>query len=217
MYGGAGKVKIHCSRSMSNGDSSNCSELSFSAHSGTHVDAPRHFDLDGKTLDAYPPGYWNAQSITLLDVPCDPGEILGMNRLRSVLETVPGGCELLLLRTGAEAWRTTTPSVYAMRGPGIGVDVAVWLRKYRNLKFLGIDFISISSFAHRQVGREAHQAFLAGSQTVGEPVLLIEDMLLSGLNEAPLDVSIIPLLFSGAEAAPVTVIARLRVTEPNSR
>ena len=168
-------------------------------------------------MDEYPPDYWSARSTTLLDVPCDPGEILGMHRLRSALEAVPVDCELLLLRTGAEAWRTITPSIYSLRGPGIGVDVAVWLRKFRDLKFLGIDFISISSFAHRQVGREAHQAFLAGSQTVGEPVLLIEDMLLSGLNEAPLDVSIIPLLFSGAEAAPVTVIARLRVTEPNSR
>lgn len=210
LYGGAGKVEIQRSRSISNGDSSNCSELVFPAHSGTHVDAPWHFDPEGETLDQYPPDYWSAKATMLLDVPSVPGEILDMNRLRSALETVPGDCDLLLLRTGAEAWRKTTPRIYAENGPCIGPDVAAWLRTYRNLKFLGIDFISVSSFAHRQLGHETHRAFLGRQKSCRAPILLIEDMFLSDLVVAPLAVSIVPLLFSGADAAPVTVIATLR-------
>ena len=209
LYGGMGQVKIVRARSMSEGDSSNSSDLALSAHAGTHVDAPRHFDPAGVTLDTYPPNHWQAVRPWLLDVSSPPGGILDLTRIGAALETVPTECDMLLLRTGAEAWRTHDPKVYAEQGPGVAPDVADWLRRNRELKFLCMDFISVSSFAHREIGREAHQVFLGPHGVGSPPILLVEDMALSQLEQAPRLVWIVPLRYTAADGAPVTVLAQV--------
>ena len=44
-FPGDPKVKIDLCKAISKGDAANVSELSFGAHTGTHVDAPNHFDV----------------------------------------------------------------------------------------------------------------------------------------------------------------------------
>ncbi|MBR3849945.1 MAG: cyclase family protein, partial [Oscillospiraceae bacterium] len=41
--------------SMENGDAYNLTAFRMCAHNGTHIDAPSHFILDGKTVDQIPP------------------------------------------------------------------------------------------------------------------------------------------------------------------
>ncbi len=209
LYGKNGEVRIRRSRSMSRGDSSNNSELIMPSHVGTHVDAPNHFDAQGLTLDRYPADHWRCLRPALLHLPSEPGELLGMERMASLLEQVPGDCDILLLRTGAQAWRTDAPDTYACRGPGVAAGVAHWLRSHRHLKFLGMDFVSISSHAHRDAGREAHRAFLGPQESGSAPILLIEDMALAELSAVPKEVWVVPILFSGADGAPATVFARV--------
>ncbi len=209
LYGGNGQVKIERSRTINSGDSSNSSEISLPAHAGTHVDAPYHFDPDGTTLDGYMAEYWFNTKIWLIDVDSKPGEILNLSKIGPKLEMVPENCDLLLLRTGAESWRADNPKLYEKEGPGVGVDVALWLRKNRKLKFLGMDFISTSSFAHRELGREAHRAFLGADMNIAPPIMLVEDMALSKLEHKPNSVWIVPIRFSEADGAPVTVMAQI--------
>lgn len=210
LYGGVGRVTIERVRSMAEGDSSNNSGLALPAHAGTHVDAPRHFDPSGAALDDYPPDFWQSSYPFLLEVPSQPKEIIDFSRLRAALETVPIECDLLLLRTGAEAWRSREPARYVEQGPGVAPDVAYWLRRNRRLKFLGMDFISVSSFAHRQIGRDAHQAFLGSlGEGAAAPILLVEDMALSRLERAPRGVWIVPMRYDAADGAPATVLANL--------
>lgn len=208
-YGGNGRVQIERVRSMADGDSSNNSGLALPAHAGTHIDAPYHFDSDGATLDTYPPEFWQAICPWLLDASCKEGEILDLDRLGETLKKIPMECDLLLLRTRAEKWRTLNSELYAERGPGVAADVANWLRCHRRLKFIGLDFISVSSYLHREVGREAHKAFLASHESGNPPVLIIEDMALSELDNSPKSVWIVPLLYSQADGAPVTVLAQI--------
>jgi kynurenine formamidase len=72
-----------------------------------------------------------------------------------------------------------------------------------------MDVISLTSYAHRPAGREAHRAFL-GSDGPGQPIRLIEDMSLAGLHSQPLEVHVFPLLIRDADGAPATVVARLK-------
>jgi kynurenine formamidase len=212
LYGGAGEIRINSSRSLTRGDSSNNSELMLPAHTGTHVDAPRHFDPQGMTLDQYPPDYWRAERPALVEIPSNPGQILSMERMGMALETVPQDCDMLLLRTGAEAWRSNDTDVYSKQGPGVAAEVALWLRAHRRIKMLGMDFISVSSFAHRELGREAHRAFLGSGK--GSPILLVEDMALSALPckmNALDEVWVVPMLYADSDGAPATVLARTRV------
>lgn len=210
LYGGGERVRIARVRSMAAGQTSNNSELALPAHAGSHIDAPRHFDPAGRTLDSYPLEYWHADRPWLLDCAAEAGELLNLARLADDFRKIPQDCDLLLLRTGFEQWRTRDPERYSLRGPGLAQDACDWLRRNRRLKMLGLDFISVSSFAHREEGRRAHRALLAAHDSGAEPVLPVEDLALAGLATAPVESWIIPILFSEADGAPVTAIARLQ-------
>ena len=89
LYGGKGKIEIARVRSISSGDTSNNSDLSMSAHSGTHVDAPFHFDQEGKKLDEYPANYWFASNPAMITFSASPGMIVKMEHLEEKLQQVP--------------------------------------------------------------------------------------------------------------------------------
>ncbi len=209
LYGGKGRVEIQRVRSISDGDTSNNSEISLPAHAGTHVDAPFHFDPDGKTLEDYPADYWYASKPALLKFPAEPGMILKLEHLEEKLKQVPKDTDLLLLKTGAENWRVSQKSAYCEQGVGLGTDVANWIRNNLNLKFIGLDFISVSSPMNRQEGRSTHKVLLGESSSHSDPVIIIEDMALAELTYAPDKVWIVPLRFNEADGAMATVLAQV--------
>jgi len=47
-------VHIERMQDLSRGDSANVSKIELGAHTGTHMDAPRHFLADGAGLDEMP-------------------------------------------------------------------------------------------------------------------------------------------------------------------
>lgn len=54
VYPGDPTPKVNRICDMKNGDSYNLSSFSMCAHNGTHVDAPRHFIKNGKSIDMIP-------------------------------------------------------------------------------------------------------------------------------------------------------------------
>jgi kynurenine formamidase len=213
MYSGSGRVEITAERSIASGDTSNNTYLALPAHSGTHVDAPVHFVDGGASIDQFDAPSWIAERPALIDVPCQPGELIGVDRIRGELEALPRETDMLLLRTGAQRWRTSSNASerdnFESHGPGIGLDLATWLRDELALAFLGVDAISISSPDHREVGREAHRILLGPHHSGRQAVRLIEDMDLAALPGSPHRVWVAPLRMLGGDGAPVTVFAEL--------
>lgn len=209
LYGGRGSVRITRARSIAAGDAANSSELALPAHSGTHIDAPRHFVEAGMTLEDFPADYWRATRPRLISCGCEPGELLGLRQLQGQLEELPADCDALFLRSGFERFRASDPVTYMQRGPGLAPDLGRWLRQHRRLKFIGMDFVSASSFLHRAIGHEAHGEFLAPNAAGQAPVLLVEDMALGELRGNPKEVYCIPLRFTEADGAPITALARV--------
>ena len=76
LYGNSGKLEFQRKQQIKNGDSSNNTELHFLAHSGTHLDAPYHFDDHGKSLDEYPADNWVFNHTWLISVPTQKATIL---------------------------------------------------------------------------------------------------------------------------------------------
>ena len=213
MYSGSGRVEITAERSIASGDTSNNTHLALPAHSGTHVDAPVHFVDGGASIDQFDAASWIAERPALIDVPCEPGELIGVDRIRGELDALPRETDMLLLRTGAQRWRTSSNASerdnFESHGPGIGLDLATWLRDELALAFLGVDAISISSPDHREVGREAHRILLGPHHSGRQAVRLIEDMDLAALPGSPNRVWVAPLRMLGGDGAPVTVFAEL--------
>lgn len=197
-------VKIEKASCICSGDSSNSMRISIKNHVGTHVDLPRHFDEGGRTLNDFEPQEFFFKELVVIDVPILSARLIEIDDIKSHLESA-ALCDFLIIRTGYEKLRDTNR--YWNDNPGVSPEVGKFLRKnYPSIKAIGFDFISLSSFKYRPLGRVAHKEFLV-EENEGNPILIVEDMKLSGLNEQYKKAMVIPMLVDGADGAPVTVIA----------
>ena len=209
LYNNNGEVKIERISSILNGDSCNSSNLSMPAHTGTHIDAPYHFDENGTTLDQYPPDFWFALRPSMIEITAKPGVLLTYQDLQNHLKAVPVDSDILLIKTGAELWREDKNLDYPVKGVGIEVEVVDWIRQNLYLKFLGFDFISLSSPLHRETGRIAHRKLLSDHSSGTKPILIIEDMSLKNIKMAPKKILLIPIRFHQSDGAMITVLAEV--------
>jgi kynurenine formamidase len=197
--GGKGYVKRHI-KDISNGDSCNTIEFTMPNHLGTHIDFPKHFSVAGKTLNDYEADFWIFKKAKVIDIV--PSEDLLINEKRLHLDSLEKDIELLFLRSGFESLRNS--DTYFMKNPGLHSSLAkVFRERFPRLKAVGMDFISISSFKHRDEGRLAHKVFLLDAD-----ILLIEDVKLSVMaSNKVYQVVGLPLMLAEADGVPITLIA----------
>lgn len=189
---------------IDHGSSCNQVRLNLSNHVGTHIDFPYHFDGRGKTLSDYQPKDFLFSSPQLLELEFPPGHLITPGDLE---EKIKNDTDLLLLKTGFEDCRGHEK--YWKENPGFHRDCGIWLREnFPNLRGIGFDFISLTSYQHRDEGREAHRTFL-GSSHPGTPLWIIEDMKLSSLSTDPVQVLLAPLLLKEGDGAQATIFAYL--------
>lgn len=203
-YGNRDKVIIRVNSSIKAGETANSSCLVLSNnHIGTHIDVPRHFSDNGKKTTDYSIGEYIFEKCQVLDVPCDSAKIISISDLNGLREDI----DLLLIRTGYESKRGTDE--YWNNNPGLNPELADDLRnKCPNLRCVGFDFISVTSWQHRPEGRLAHKAFLAPDNGDRE-IWAIEDMSLLNTPKEIKKVIVAPLLIEDGNGTAVTVIAEL--------
>ena len=126
--------------------------VSFSEHSGTHLDAPSHFMDDGQNVDEIPVEML-VRPIAMIDISTRiGGDADGELTLADVLTfelahgTIPHRAAVLL-RTGWEDFNRNSEKyagkVGTVRFPGFGVEAAQYLVDERNIVGLGIDTLGI--------------------------------------------------------------------------
>ncbi len=200
LYGGQKNgVRIEPDKSIEVGDSCNTSTVSMPVHAGTHVDAPRHFVGNGKTIDAVLAETWVFKNPAVVRVAVSPGQIIQPEDINT--EQLRERTDVCLFNTGFEQHRRE--DTYWEKGPGIAPSVAdLLLTRCPGLKAIGMDFISISSLTDRDTGREAHRAFL------GNEILIIEDMKLAEITDDQVlkEVICLPLRIAGGDGAPCTIL-----------
>ncbi len=199
-YGGGEGLDVAMVRDMTRGDSCNASELRMSNHLGSHVDAPLHFVAGGRGVDDFGLDEWIFTSALIVDAPVRGGGVLTPDDFGS-LQGKGIDADLLLIRTGFEAKRQK--DVYWSNSPAFSPDLAGYFQEnLPSLKAVGLDTISITSLAHRDMGRHAHQEFL------GRDLRIFEDLALAAIpdNEALQLVIALPLRFEKADGAPCTII-----------
>lgn len=202
-YGGQqGTFLSQATSEIAKGRPANSSEWKLSNHTGTHVDVPFHFFEEGQTIETYSAESWVFTNPHLIHRPAGAGELIGVE---TWCEKIPATTDLLLVKTGFEAQRGQTS--YTLRGPGFQPELGVWLRENRpSLRMIGFDVISLTSYLHRPLGREAHRAFL-NPHSPGQPILICEDMSLVDLQQSPREVWVLPIRSEKGNGGPVSVIA----------
>ena len=202
LYGGERSIEIIQKSAINNGDNANTLQLSFPNHAGTHIDVPFHFYSKGKKLTDYEPSHWIFNKPVCVDVPAKQGQLILFS---DVSQKLTNETDLLLIRTGFEKLRNTPE--YWSANPGLSTDLAQGIRfNFPNIRAVGVDCISITSYLHRSDGRVAHREFLNQSPSSNH-IVLIEDMSLANYTSGYSQVVAFPLLISDSDGAPCSVIA----------
>jgi arylformamidase len=161
----------------------NVGAVRLSTHCGTHVDAPFHFDEQGKRIDE-------------LDLATFVGNAFVIhvrnrrNISRSDLSRDWQGATRLLLRT--DAW--SNPRVFPKEIPVLDRDVPDWLGS-QGVVLLGLDVPSVDELDSQDLPN--HHALARNH------VAILESLNLNGVEEGVYSLVAAPLKFIGADAAPV--------------
>ena len=200
-YGGRPGFHLNHASKIQCGDSCNGQKWTLDNHIGTHIDFPRHFDDAGATLCQYDAKDFVFEDVVLITKEYPKEKIIEVEDIP--LDKINSMTSLILFKTGFESYRNE--ELYWNNNPGFSPKVGLFLREnFPNVRAIGFDFISLTSYQNRPLGRVAHNAFLSTEHT-GSPIWIIEDMKLSRLNHSPKKVLISPLLVKNADGAPVTV------------
>jgi kynurenine formamidase len=183
-------------------------------HGGTHLDAPIHFDKDGKTIDQIPPRQLIAPGV-VIDVSAkaaaDPDYRLSLEDVRSwekLHGNIPAGA-IVLLRTGwGKRWPDrkrylgddTPGDASKLHFPSYGKESAEHLVRQRHVAALGVDTASIDYGASKDfiVHRIASAAGVPGLENV------------ANLDQVPMVgawIIALPMKIAGGTGGPLRIVA----------
>jgi kynurenine formamidase len=207
LYPGTPPISFHELKSIAKGDSVNTTLISLSSHSGTHIDVPRHFCPDGKTVQDLLGERLEISLVYCIDVPAKQKKPIRISDIQPLIEQIPDAAGLFI-RTGMYQTRATDNNRYCSSHPWIHPELPLFLRiSLPSMRLFGTDTISISNPQHRDEGRQCHRAFLCEEK----PIVLAEDLDLSdpSLSSAPLVVTIYPWILDDLDGVPIHAFAEL--------
>jgi len=179
---------------MSDGAKVNVSKLICDVHTGTHIDAPRHFVEDGKTVEEIPLSVLVGPAI-VLRVPDEVNTITA-----HVLDElgIPSTTSRLLLRTrNSDLW-STHPGTFRHDYTALAPSASRWIVDH-DIRCVGVDYLSVQ---HYDDGPETHQTLLQGD------VVIVEGLNLSGVEAGRYELLCMPAKLAESEGAPARVALR---------
>jgi arylformamidase len=187
-------VTVKLVRDPAKGDPVTMSQLTMISHTGTHIDSPRHFFVDGTTIDMLP-----------LETFIGPARVIEIKDTDSIkpaeLEpyNIQAG-ERILFKTKNSSYvydsdKFTTPYVY------ISNEAAEFLVD-KKIQLVGIDYITVGGYATREDNRYVHKLFLNGG------VSILEEVNLKAVKPGKYELLAVPLRFHKLDAAPCRAIIR---------
>lgn len=193
---------------LAEGRHSNTSYIELFAHSGTHIDTPWHFNESGRKMMDFAIEDFVFSSVLLLDAPSGPREPVPLTSLEPHEKRIRSS-DAVLIRMGFGPYRTSDPITYVDATPGLSVEAARFLARFKGLRCVGVDCISIENVKQgREIGFPVHHALLDRP----EPMLLLEDANLAALGDHTVSrLWLLPLRIVDLEASPVTAVAEVGI------
>jgi arylformamidase len=190
-YPGNPEFELQPVKRIASGDTANNSRLIMGTHTGTHVDAPKHFIDDGAAVDAL-----------RLDLLIGRARVVEIRKRGGIGPQELGEAGLredirVLLKTANSAlWNSqgfhTDYTHLTEAGARYLVDQGV--------KVVGVDYLSVEQF--KKEGAPAHRVLLS------QAVVIIEGLNLSEADAGMYEMYCLPLRIPGADGAPARVILK---------
>jgi len=192
---------------IAQGKHSNTSYIELFAHTGTHIDAPWHFNEQGRKILDFAIEDFVFARVQVLDIPKEAWQPIDRDELEGHREALEL-CDALLIRSGFAFQRSVDPDLYVQGTPGVTVEAARFLAGFSSLRCIGVDFISIENIDKaRRVDFPVHHVLLERS----EPMFLLEDANLAVLGDREISrLFLFPIRMEGLEASPVTAVAEIQ-------
>lgn len=204
LYPGTPKVKVVQCKSIRGGDSSNTFIVEMSNHAGSHVDGPKHFRENGRSIDKYMPEELIFKKPLIIDCPKSSSEPVKKEDVER--SGYKSDADMVLLRTGFSRYRRTSPEKYSGQNPYLSPGAADYLKKrFKKMRALGIDCISIASKNHKEEGRMSHKILLGSP-----PALIVEDIYIPLSVRGFKEISVAPVFIKGIDSAPCTVTGKIK-------
>lgn len=195
VYPGNPEIRIALQQSVARGDGANVSSVAFGSHTGTHVDAAKHFFDGARTVDELP-----------LDVLMGPAVLLrfaedvmaiGEAELRAhpLRHDLTGAARVLLATRNSRLLQSGAPFQrdYTYLAPD-GAEYLVSL----GVRLVGIDYLSIEQFhsGHHRTHRTLLQ----------RDVVIVEGLSLDAVPPGRYELCCLPLRLAGLDGAPARAV-----------
>jgi len=158
---------------MQKGDLYNLTKLSMCAHNGTHVDAPRHFIADGKTIDQLPLEAFVGDCY----VARHEGDVTAQDAENLLRQAAGAGASQRLLIAGKATVTAEAAEVFAQAG----------------LRLIGNESQTVGP---ENAPMQVHLILL------GAGIVLLEGVVLTDVESGRYFLSAAPINFAGCEGAP---------------
>jgi len=185
-------VRIERVSDLEKGDEATVSRLSLSAHTGTHMDAPRHYVRGGAAIDAMPleAGIGRVRVLEFKDRTSIRPEDLEPHRIRR------GERILFKTHNSGRCWKTDS---FMEDYVFISREAATFLVQ-RGVRLVGIDYLSVGGF--KVDGPETHKILLDAG------IWIIEGLDLSSVQPGGYVMACLPLRLENGDGAPARVVLR---------
>lgn len=202
VYPGNPSIQIGYQQAVARGNGANVSALAFGSHTGTHVDAARHFFDDGQPIDEVPLERLIGRAIVI--AVGDDVNAIGSEHLATA--GIDGHTRVLIRTRNSSynAEREFRPdyTYLAPEGAEYLVD--------RGVELVGVDYLSIEQFHSGH--HRTHRTLLA------RQVVIVEGLALHGVPPGEYQFICLPLRLAGIDGAPAraVLIADDRSTDPDA-
>lgn len=189
-------ISMTLSNSLSCGDAANVTRLTMGVHTGTHIDAPCHFEPGGISIDKV--------SLDVLMGPCRVFDLTGIKESigRSDLEKLDFAVVVrVLLKTRNSEWWARGEKKFQKQFIHLREDGAGFLLE-RGVKLVGVDYLSVERF--KSPDHATHQALLR------REVVIVEGLDLNAVPAGDYELFALPIKLKGADGAPTRVVLRTR-------
>lgn len=180
-------IEIETISRVDKGDLCTLTRLKFGAHSGTHIDAPKHFLLGGTGTDQVPLRRLMGPA-RVIEIE-DPRAIQAAELRRHNL----GVSERLLFKTSnsQRCWKTTQ---FVSDFVAIAEDAAAYLAELKTMT-VGVDYLSVGS-------PETHRILL------GAGITILEGLNLAEVNPGLYELLCLPVQIVGGDGAPARALLK---------
>ena len=190
VYPGNPAISITPQQEISKGAGANVSSLAFGSHTGTHVDAPKHFFDDGMGVDALALDTLMGPA-TLI---CVDDDVTAVGEAHLRRHELSGHTRVLIKTRNSGFLREREfHNDYTFLAP----DGAAYLVSL-GVKLVGVDYLSVEQFHSGH--HRTHRTLLEAG------VIIVEGMDLSAPPMGPYELRVLPLRLIGLDGAPARAV-----------